>query len=151
MALESEFARIAENEFYSAAYDRFVSQGKLMGSKCGKCGAMCVPPRPICPKCHAREMELVAMKGRGKLAAYTVIAVGPPMMIEEGFDRDNPYCSGVVELEEGVRITARILGVDVTRPEQIKIGTPVVVECQERAYEGDKMAFVVFRALSSGE
>ena len=148
MALEGEFTRIAENGFYSAAYNRFISQGKLMGSKCRKCGAIYVPPRPICPKCHARETELVVMKGKGKLAAYTVIAVGPPMMVEEGFDRENPYCSGVVELEEGARITARILGVDVAKPDQIKIGTPVTVEYQERVHSGEKVTFLAFRALS---
>jgi len=147
MALESEFARVAENEFYSAAYDRFISEGKLVGSKCQKCGAMHVPPRPICPKCHANDMELVAMKGEGKLAAYTVVAVGPPMMVEEGFDREHPYCSGVIELEEGVRITARILGVDVTKPDQIKIGTPVTVEYQERVHGGEKKTFLAFRAI----
>ena len=145
MGLESEFTRIAENEFYSAAYDRFISQGKLMGAKCKKCGAMYIPQRPICPKCHANEMELVAMSGKGKLAAYTVITVGLPMMIEEGFDRENPYCSGVVELEEGIKITARILGVDVTKPDQIKIGTPVTVEYQEQVHGGEKMTFLAFR------
>jgi len=148
MALEGEFARVAENEFYSAAYDQFISQGKLMGAKCQKCGAMYVPPRPICPKCHADEMELVEMKGKGKLAAYTVITVGTPLMVEEGFDRDHPYCSGVVELEEGARITARILGVDVTKPDQIKIGTPVTVEYQERVHGGEKKTFLAFRAVS---
>lgn len=148
MALEGEFTRIAENKFYSAAYDRFISQEKLMGSKCQKCGAMYVPPRPICPKCHVSETELVAMKGKGRLTAYTVITVGPPMMVEEGFDRENPYCSGVVELEEGASITARILGVDVTKPDEIKIGTPVAVEYQERVHRGEKMTFLAFRALS---
>lgn len=148
MALESEFTRIGENEFYSAAYDKFVRQGRLMGSKCGKCEAKYIPPRPICPKCHAREMELVAMKGIGKLAAYTVIAVGPSTMIEEGFDINNPYCSGVVELEEGVRITVRILGLDVSKPDMIKVGTPVVMECQGRVCGEEKTASVVFRALS---
>ena len=147
MALESEFARVAENEFYSVAYDRFISEGKLVGSKCQKCGAMHVPPRPICPKCHASDMKLVAMKGVGKLAAYTVVAVGPPMMVEEGFDREHPYCSGVIELEEGVRITARILGVDVTKPDQIKIGTPVTVEYQERVHGGERKTFLAFRAV----
>jgi len=148
MALEGELSRVAENEFYSAAYDRFISQGKLMGSKCQKCGSIYVPPRPICPKCHASEMELVAMKGKGKLAAYTVVTVGPPMMVEEGFDRDHPYCSGVVELEEGVRVTARILGVDVMNPDQIKIGTPLTVEYQEREHGGEKKTFLAFRAVS---
>ncbi len=147
MALEGEFTRVAENEFYSAAYDRFISEGKLIGSKCRRCEAMHIPPRPVCPKCHSRETELVEMKGKGKLAAYTVITVGTPLMVEEGFDREHPYCSGIVELEEGVRITARILGVDVMNPDQIKIGTPVTVEYQERVHGGEKKTFLAFRAI----
>ena len=90
------------------------------------------------------RMDLVEMKGRGKLIAYTVISVGPPMMIEEGFDRDHPYCSGVVELEEGVRIPGRIVGVNVTEPDQIKIGTPVTVEYQERVRGEEKKTFLAF-------
>ena len=148
MALESEFARIAENEFYSAAYDKFLSEGKLAGSKCQKCGAVYLPPRPICPKCHSSEMALLTMKGKGKLAAYTVITVGPPMMVAEGFDREHPYCSGVIELEEGVRVTARILGVDVSRPDQIKIGTPLTAEYEMQVHDGEKKTFLAFRAAS---
>ncbi len=67
MALENEITRVAENEFYSAAYNRFITEGKLMGSKCQKCGSMYVPPRPICPKCHARKAKLVEMKAKGNL------------------------------------------------------------------------------------
>ncbi len=148
MALEGEIAGVAENEFYSAAYNRFITEGRLMGSECSKCGAMHIPPRPICPKCHAREAKLVEMKGKGKLVAYTVIMVGAPLMVEEGFDREHPYCSGVVELEEGTRVTARILGVDVMNPDRIKIGTPVVAEYQERVHGGEKETFLAFRAVS---
>ena len=138
---------MAENEFCSAAYNRFLAEKKLMGSKCKRCGAIHLPLRPICPKCNANEMELVQMKGKGKLAAYTVISVGPPMMCEEGFDRDHPYCSGIVELEEGVRIPGRIMGVNVTKPDQIKIGTPVTAEYQERVHGEEKRTFLAFRAL----
>ena len=38
-------------------------------------------------------------------------------MIEQGYGRDKPYVSGVVELDEGVKISARIIGVDATKPE----------------------------------
>lgn len=138
---------MAENEFSSSAYNRFLSEKKLMGSKCKRCGAIHLPLRPICSKCSGNEMDLVEMKGRGKLIAYTVISVGPPMMIEEGFDREHPYCSGVVELEEGVRIPGRIVGVNVTEPDQIKIGTPVTVEYQERVRGEEKKTFLAFRAL----
>ena len=138
---------MAENEFSSSAYNRFLNEKKLMGSKCKRCGANHLPLRPICTKCSGNEMDLVEMKGRGKLIAYTVISVGPPMMIEEGFDREHPYCSGVVELEEGVRIPGRIVGVNVTEPDQIKIGTPVTVEYQERVRGEEKKTFLAFRAL----
>jgi uncharacterized OB-fold protein len=138
---------MAENEFSSSAYNRFLTEKKLMGTKCKRCGAIHLPLRPICPKCYESEMELVEMKGRGKLVAYTVISVGPPMMCDEGFDREHPYCSGIVELEEGVRIPARIMGVNVTEPEQIKIGTPVTVEYQERIHGEEKRTFLAFGAL----
>ena len=148
MALESKLSEVAENEFYSSAYAKFLSEKKLKGSKCKKCGHISVPPKPICPKCQGNDMELVEMKGKGKLAAYTVVAVGAPLMIEEGVDREHPYCSGIVELEEGVKVTARILGMDTTKPDQIRIGTPVTVEYVEAMHGGEKKTFLAFRALS---
>ena len=85
-----------------------LSEEKLMGARCKRCGTLSVPPRPICVKCHASDQDWVPMQGRGKLAAYTCILIGTPAMIAEGYGRKNPYCSGVVELEEGGRVDARI-------------------------------------------
>ncbi|MCD6571345.1 MAG: Zn-ribbon domain-containing OB-fold protein [Deltaproteobacteria bacterium] len=147
MALEEKFKEVAENPFYSLAYTQFLREKRLMGSKCKKCGHTSVPPKPICDKCQRDEVELVEMKGNGKLVAYTVIGTGAPLMVEEGFDRAHPYCSGVVELEEGARILARILGVDVEKPEQIKIGAPVSVEYVEAEHGGEKKVFLAFRVL----
>jgi len=136
---------MGENDFSTAAYNQSLSQGKLMGSRCRKCGAVYVPLKPICNKCYKSEMELVEMKGKGRLVAYTIIAVGTPMMIEEGFNREHPYCSGIVELEEGARVPARILGVDVRNPEKFMIGTPVAVEFLKRE---NKPTIVAFRVCS---
>ncbi len=44
-------------------------------------------------------------------------------MAEQGFDRKNPYCVGVVELDEGTRVNAQIIGFDTNRPESIPVGT----------------------------
>jgi hypothetical protein len=136
---------IPENKFTTLAYNQFLNEKKLMGSRCKKCGALYVPLTPICRKCYGDDMELVEMKGKGKLASYSVIAVGAPLMVEEGYDREHPYCTGIVELEEGVRIPARILGLDVTKPENIKIGTPLTVEFQERGEGEEKRTFLAFR------
>ena len=87
-------------------------------------------------------MEWVEMNGSGRLAAFTCIAIGPPSMAREGYGRDNPYCSGVVELEEGSRVVARIEGVDTKYPEAIKIGMPLQVTYLHRK-AGDSSATVL--------
>ena len=132
-----------ERPFSPASFRQYINERKLMASECGKCGALYLPPRPICSKCHSTDMKWHEMQGEGKLAAYTAIAVGPSFMLEEGFDRNNPYCTGVVELEKGVRISARIVNVDPKQPDRIGIGTPLTVEFLER--EGKDTA-LVFKA-----
>ena len=134
-----------EKHFSDISYEQFLNEEKLMGSRCKQCRAFYVPPRPICIKCYASEMEWVQTKGKGKLAAFTCIAVGPPFMMEEGYDRTRPYVSGVVELEEGARVVARIEGVDGSKPETIKIGTPLRVEFLHRGEGEDSATFLAFR------
>jgi uncharacterized OB-fold protein len=131
--------------FNDISYERFLSEDKLMGSKCKKCGVLSVPPRSICIKCHSSEMEWVEMRGEGRLAAFTSIAVGPPFMIREGYDRKHPYVCGVVELEEGVRVVARIEGVDGTKPETIRIGTLLQVEFLHKGEGENATTFLAFR------
>jgi uncharacterized OB-fold protein len=92
-------------------------------------------------------MEWAEMSGRGRLAAFTCIAIGPPFMVEEGYGRRNPYCSGVVELEEGVRVVARIEEVDTNQPEKIRIGTPLKVEFLHRGEGENLRTFLAFRPL----
>lgn len=131
--------------FNDISYERFLSEDKLMGSKCKKCGVLSVPPRSICIKCYSSELEWVEMKGNGELAAFTCIAIGPPFMIKEGYDRKHPYVSGVVELEGGARVVARIEGVDGNEPETIRIGTPLKVEFLHRGEAENPMTFLAFR------
>jgi len=131
--------------FSDISYERFLSEEKLMGSRCSNCGTLFVPPRAICIECHGSEMEWVEMKGKGKLAAYTCIAIGPPFMAKEGYDRKHPYVSGVVELEEGAKVVARIEGVDGSKPETIRIGTPLKVEFLHRGEGKDLRTFLAFR------
>jgi uncharacterized OB-fold protein len=107
------------------SYEAYLREDKLMGTTCRRCGARFLPPMPICTECHSPEMDWDEVGGKGKLVAFTCIAVGPPSMKAEGFDRNNPYCLGVVELDEGVRVVARIQGVDTRNPESIRIGTPL--------------------------
>jgi uncharacterized OB-fold protein len=66
-------------------------------------------------------------------------------MIAAGYGRDNPYCSGIVTLENGLSISAQILGLDVSRPQTIKIGTPLQAGYIERGEGEERQTFLVFR------
>jgi uncharacterized OB-fold protein len=48
-------------------------------------------------------------------------------MMAQGYDRKHPYISGVVALNEGGRVNARIERVDPMKPESIKVGMPLKV------------------------
>jgi hypothetical protein len=132
--------------FSAVAFDQYIAEHKLMAARCTKCGGLYVPPRAICPKCQSEELEWVETSGKGKLTAFTVILSGPTFMIEQGFDRKNPYISGIVELEEGARISARITGVDPTKPTEIKIGTPMSVDFVDFGESEAKKTYLAFKA-----
>jgi uncharacterized OB-fold protein len=136
-----------QKAFSDISYRQFLDEEKLMGSKCAQCGSVYVPPRPMCPKCHTAGMQWVEMKGKGKLAAFTCIAIGPAFMAAEGYGRKNPYCVGVVELEEGPRVDARIEGVGPSKPESIKVGTPMKAKFLHRGRDVDKKTFLAFEPL----
>ena len=87
------------------------------------------------------------MKGKGRLAAFTCITVAPPFMIAQGYDRKHPYISGVVELEEGGRVDARIEGVDANEPEGIKIGTPLRVKFLHRGEGDNRETYLAFQPV----
>jgi uncharacterized protein len=134
-----------QRPFNDISYELFLSEDKLMGSRCRRCGTLYVPPRPMCTSCYDSEMEWAQTKGRGKLAAFTCIAIGPPLMMNEGYDRKHPYVAGVVELEEGARVVARIEGVDGSKPETIRIGAPLRVEFLHRGDADDQVTFLAFK------
>jgi uncharacterized protein len=131
--------------FNDASYERFLNEWKIMGTKCKKCGALALPPRPICVSCYGSELEWIEFKGTGKLAAFTSISVAPPNMAKEGYGRNNPYVVGVVELDEGVKAVARIVGVDAKKPEQIKVGTPLTAEFLTKEEGGGRKTFLAFK------
>jgi len=133
-----------ERPFSDISYAKFLAEEKLMGSRCTHCDALYVPPRPICVKCHHDDMRWEEMSGRGKLAAFTCIGIGPSFMAAEGYNRDNPYCSGVVELAAGIRVDARIEGIDVKDPAKIKIGMPVTAKFLHRQHGDQKTTFLAF-------
>ncbi len=114
--------------FTAGSFYAYLGEGKLMASDCRSCAALSVPPKPLCGRCGFQEQEWRELSGRGVVAAFTAIAVVPSSMAERGYGRENPYCSGVVQLDEGPRVPARIEGLDARAPSASFIGMPATFE-----------------------
>lgn len=132
--------------FTQTDFQNYLQKGQLVGAKCTSCGSILVPPRPMCPECYG-DTEAVELSGKGELAAYTAVFIGPTAMINAGYDRTKPYCTGVVKLAEGPMISAQILGVPAEKPEQIAIGTPLAVTFIERGDDENKKTFLAFQTI----
>ena len=95
-----------------------LKQGKLMGTKCQKCGAKNLPPRQHC-RCGSSEVEWYEAPTKGKLFTYTMVTFPPDSMAKYA-----PYIVAVAELEDGSRLLAQLTGVT---PATLKVGLPIQV------------------------
>lgn len=130
--------------FSDISYNRFLTEERLMGARCRNCGARHVPPRPICIACYSSNLEWIELSGKGKLAAFTCIYIPPHSMVAQGYDRKHPYCVGIVELDDGGRVDARIEGVDAANPESIEIEMPMKVKFLHRIVDGKAESYLAF-------
>ena len=137
---------MSDRAFSEHSFQAYLSEGKLMGSRSKATGKIYVPPRPIDPETHNDDMEWIELSGKGELAAFTAVFIGPNAMIEAGYDRNNPYLSGIVKLDEGPLISAQILGLDAATPDINIVGTPLTVQFLERGEGEEKRTYLAFRA-----
>src|ERR1700741_2379002 len=92
--------------------------GELRLQRCRACAQSYFPPRPFCPKCGGREVEVYAASGRATLYSY-VINHRPGREIGT-----EPHAIAVVPLEEGPRMTTNIVGCPQT-PEALQLDMPL--------------------------
>ena len=100
----------------------------LLGAVCDNCGTIHTPPTGACTKCGQRSFSWKQLSGKGKIETYTAIFVGSPEFADEvNIVEQKGFVLGIVKLEEGSNVNARILGVDAKEAKSIKIGTPVTL------------------------
>ena len=122
-------------------YKKLQEDGQLTGVRCTACGRRSPQARPMCAACHSLEVEWHAFSGRATLSTFTCISVVPDYWGQKGYGRNNPYCSGIVTLEEGPRISARITGVDGNQPQNIQTGMSLVLDLEDFDPEHPSLAF----------
>lgn len=101
---------------------------RLEAGECTECGKVHFPPRRICDGCGNREFTTVTLPSRGQVVTNAVVRVPAPQ-----FEDQSPYPVAIIELENGVRITAEVTDAD---PEEVEPGLPVRLEFRRIQADG---------------
>ena len=101
---------------------------RLEAGKCTNCGYVAFPHRLVCPECGSRTFEAHRLNDTGTIVSFTTIEVGP-----SEFSDQVPYHVGIIDLGEGVKITAQIAD---TGSEYLKIGGKVKLEFRKVQQDG---------------
>ncbi len=121
----------------TAKFVDFLTEGKIEGSVCKKCGAKYFPPRADCASCFSKEMDWFDMPGKGTLETFTTAYYAP-----FGFEADPPYTMGVVDFGKGLKLFARVT--KEIKPEDVKVGMEVSVRTLK--YDDGQMSFEIIKA-----
>jgi hypothetical protein len=112
----------ASRPFFDAARD-----GVLLLRRCRACEALMSPTagigtplRPRCVDCFSGDLEWAPATGTGTLYSFALMH----QLYDPSFADALPYNISVVELDEGVRLTANVVG---CTNEELWIGMPLEV------------------------
>ena len=109
----------------SAPYWAGAREGELLIRKCKDCGTLHFMPRYLCPACWSNNLEWVQAAGRGTVHSFTVIRRAS----DPAFADKVPYVVALIDLEEGPRMCANILGDDAL---SVNIGDAVSLTFEDR-------------------
>jgi uncharacterized OB-fold protein len=112
--------------------------GELRLQRCDDCSHTYFPPRPFCPKCASRKVSVVASSGKAKLYSYVIHHRPTPGLTP-------PYAIAVVELDEGPRLMANIVGCPQT-PEALVLDMPLEVAFEK---QNDQITLAMFKPAGS--
>jgi uncharacterized protein len=112
--------------------------GELRLQRCRVCEQSYFPPRPFCPRCVSREVEIFNASGRATLYSYVINHRPRPDMGTE------PHSIAVVTLEEGPRMMTNVIGCAQT-PQVLRLDMPLEVVFER---QNDEISLPLFRPRS---
>ncbi len=112
-------------------YHEALKQDKLLGLKCRACGAITVPPKMVCRQCASPDLEVIELKGSGKILTFTTVYVAA-----EGREAEVPYVIVMVALDDGPWIMGNLEGIDPKTASMELIGKKV--KMGHEVFAGDK-------------
>ncbi len=103
----------------------------FLGTRCGVCGAVYFPSRPVCPRCHRQslgKMQGHRLKGMGEVLSFTVVHEST-----RNFRLQLPYIMALVRMDEGPVVTAQLVDCE---PGEVRLGSRVRAVFRKIGEEG---------------
>jgi uncharacterized OB-fold protein len=100
----------------SAVFWDAAAAGRLVSQRCGSCGVLRHPPRPMCGRCQSLDVEVVELAGTGTVYSYAILHHPQNPAFEY------PVLAVLVDLDEGVRVVSNLS--DVAK-DDVRIGMRV--------------------------
>lgn len=97
---------------------------------CPRCQRFFWYPRDFCPRCFSWEVEWRRASGRGKVYTFAIHY----RAFHPAWEREVPFVTAIVELEEGVRLYTQLVGVE-PDPKHIRCDMPVEVVFEDVSEE----------------
>jgi len=121
---------------------------RLSGARCDGCGAVLVPPRPVCGLCSSRTGDWVEVGPGGTVTGYTVVEV-PFIDPMTGYERPIPYGFAFVRLDGADTNIYHFL--EENRHDRLRVGMQVEAVFRERADRVGSMSDILhFRSVDGG-
>lgn len=107
-------------------FRELMENGKLMGTRCGKCKRVTLPGRIYCESCFEYVDEWIDVGNKGKVHSFTVTKLDV-----DGTVLSKPIIFAVIKFD-GV-LGGLIHKLDDVQPEKVYIGMPVEAVFREKA------------------
>ena len=125
---------------WTKAFWQAAQKNKLLIQQCRSCKSKIFFPKKICPECWSESLEWIESSGKGTVYTFSVMMD----MVEPQFMPDLPYVIAMVDVEEGIRMSTRIVNCD---PDDVEIGMAVEVLFNEISPE---ISLPVFQPVDKG-
>ena len=112
----------------SLPYWNAAREQRLVIRRCNDCSQLHFMPRHLCPHCWSDQLEWVDAKGTGSIHSFSIVRRAS----DPAFASLVPYVLALIDLDEGPRMMANILGSDAL---QSAIGDRVQVAFEARGDE----------------
>jgi len=98
---------------------------RLLLPRCNGCGRFWFPPSRRCVHCLSADFDWTESAGVGRIYSFVVFH----RVYHPAFEQEVPYTVAIVELDEGPRLIANIVG---TKPDAVRCDMRVRVVFEER-------------------